>query len=853
MSCRHVLELVGADRARIQVRQAAASSPEAWVDCVIAWQHPTHDLVLLRITPLPGQSWDPPRAVSALARIGERPFECDAIGFPEVAARPGGLRDSDQVRGWLLPAGRARDPSGLVPFDVDSSHPDDALLWQGLSGAAVLHEQSRLVGLVAQAYPGRQQRRLLVVPIENAASDPDFAAAAGEVGLDPIVEDFRAPSWRTGVEPGALTETGAPATVADVKDLSVFGVYRSAAAVDARGLYLGYIERDKDPALDAALAGARGGGRRIVLLVGNSAAGKSRSASEALRRERVLRGWRLVVPMSDAGLSRLEEADLGWHETVIWLDDLDKYLSRGLDVSTLRRILGEDDDVIVVATMRTSQLQAHQGQLADPAWSFLTDDSEVSRVDLEAPLSDNELQTASADISDTALLRALREGVGLGEWLVAGPELVKKLNDERSMKRAFADTVISWYRTGLDQPIAREDAQRLWADALSPTLRQRLLNRGTNEQEELFEQAAAWACQPIISRDLLEQALVIKMDGRYAANDYVVDHTVRDPHHLAVPDSIWECALQAASSSAEPKRQRLTWSVGVAAYREKATTHALTAMRSLADAGNPGALFNVGVLLEGSPEAEIRVYDDVVAWYGKAPEPSVREQVAKALFNKGVVLDEQGPAGAGITVFDEVVTRYGEASEPALRELVAKALVNKGLGLGQQGYQQEAFESFDEVITRYREASEPALREWVAKAFLSAGSSLDEPEDAAQFYDELVTRYAEAPEAALRELVAQALVNKGIGLGQRGHAKDAVMTFDEVITRYGEAPEPALREQVAKALVNKGVALAELSGKGQAARIFDDVITRYGEAPEPALREQVATARSLRAEISPCA
>ena len=60
VSCRHVLDRYlasaesnvsgsegGPGQARIQIRQATASSPDAWIDCTIAWQHPARDLVLL--------------------------------------------------------------------------------------------------------------------------------------------------------------------------------------------------------------------------------------------------------------------------------------------------------------------------------------------------------------------------------------------------------------------------------------------------------------------------------------------------------------------------------------------------------------------------------------------------------------------------------------------------------------------------------------------------------------------------------------------------------------------------------------------------------------------------------------
>ena len=69
-----------------------------------------------------------------------------ATGFPEAEAKPTGLRDTEQASGRLLPAGGARSGGGVVPFDVDASVPDEATLWKGFSGSAVLDDHDRLVG-----------------------------------------------------------------------------------------------------------------------------------------------------------------------------------------------------------------------------------------------------------------------------------------------------------------------------------------------------------------------------------------------------------------------------------------------------------------------------------------------------------------------------------------------------------------------------------------------------------------------------------------------------------------------------------------------------------------------------------
>ena len=72
----------------------------------------------------------------------------------------------------------------------------------------------------------------------------------------------------------------------------------------------------------------------------------------------------------------------------------------------------------------------------------------------------------------------------------------------------------------------------------------------------------------------------------------------------------------------------------------------------------------------------------MIARFGEAPEPALREQVAKALCQQGLQAGPAGPPEEAIAVYDEVVARFGEARRAALREQVASALFNKGITLG---------------------------------------------------------------------------------------------------------------------------------------------------------------------------
>jgi hypothetical protein len=244
----------------------------------------------------------------------------------------------------------------------------------------------------------------------------------------------------------------------------------------------------------------------MVLVVGDSAAGKTRSAAEALRRHPGLRMRPLVVPLYGQ-LSRLLDLGAALDGTVVWFDDLDKHLPRGLEASTLQRLMIEQPNAVVVATIRASQLRARQGELTDPAWTFLNDDTQVRQVALEAALSEREGQDALSWFVNPSLLAALEQGVGLGEWLVGGPQLMLRLDAGKPLDRHLVDTVISWYRTGLNQAIAKSDLRAHWASTLAGPLGTRLGGQSASVRERLFRDALDWACKPVMTRRLRSQRL----------------------------------------------------------------------------------------------------------------------------------------------------------------------------------------------------------------------------------------------------------------------------------------------------------------------------------------------------------
>ena len=74
-------------------------------------------------------------------------------------------------------------------------------------------------------------------------------------------------------------------------------------------------------------------------------------------------------------------------------------------------------------------------------------------------------------------------------------------------------------------------------------------------------------------------------------------------------------------------------------------------------------------------EAALDIFSRIVDIYSEYPD--LVPVVAKALFNKGVALGALDRSDEAVAAYDEVVARFGTASEPSLREAVAKAKAAK--------------------------------------------------------------------------------------------------------------------------------------------------------------------------------
>jgi hypothetical protein len=118
-----------------------------------------------------------------------------------------------------------------------------------------------------------------------------------------------------------------------------------------------YVPRAVDSELDRVVN--EGG---LIVIKGGPAAGKTRSAYEALLRVRRRGGLRVVVPRDGVALRRAVESGYRFRQKVVWLDDLERFLSpAGLDDSLVRAMrLAARNDLVIMATVR-SDTRLHGG------------------------------------------------------------------------------------------------------------------------------------------------------------------------------------------------------------------------------------------------------------------------------------------------------------------------------------------------------------------------------------------------------------------------------------------------------------------------------------------------------------
>lgn len=368
-----------------------------------------------------------------------------------------------------------------------------------------------------------------------------------------------------------------------------------------------YIPREIDDELRDAVH--RQG---LIVVVGESTAGKSRAAFEAIRSQTP--DYLLAVPSGRESLAavtnRLSESRL----SILWLDDLERFLGPGgltpAMVSSLTKRTGQRN--VIMATMRTSEWERFTPRAAPSvddegrvAWRASRDILRAAYIiTLRRLWSPAELASAATFAEgDSRIALALQQAgkFGVAETLAAGPELLRDWHNawapgSHPRGAALVAAAVDCRRAGVDGPVARDLLLELHHHYL-------LAAGGHALRPEPVEEAWAWALRPVHgASSLLIPAGQSEEDQGYLAFDYLIDQ----PGHRPIPPETWNMLIARADPSyATRVASEAYWRVRTAfhaAVESGATDDVFSRAHAMADRGDyPHA---IELLAEGLHRAD---------------------------------------------------------------------------------------------------------------------------------------------------------------------------------------------------------------------------------------------------------
>jgi hypothetical protein len=327
---------------------------------------------------------------------------------------------------------------------------------------------------------------------------------------------------------------------------------------------------------------------------------------------------RIVIPDTATALIDLDKANIAPRHHVVWLDDLDRFLTAGLTPGLIRRLAADN---AVIATLRAKEWDRLQptDRIRPPEWDVL---QVFHRVTLDRDRDRPDERALTAAVPDP-VDRERIERIGVGEYVGAAHHIRERIELGKAADPvgfALVLGAVDWHRTGFTRPVPADVLTRLAALHLDARHRAELADPDQRAQ------ALAWATREINPQvSLLEPA-----DGGYTVYDYALDQLTDQ----MIPSDAWQVVI------AEADTDELE-TVGLQAYVvHRLESVAEGAWRRAADAGSVMAMTNLAVVHINRSET-----DEAEAWAWKGAEAGSRY----ALVLLGEVAERRGDVVAAET------------------------------------------------------------------------------------------------------------------------------------------------------------------------------------------------------------
>ncbi|MDH6626088.1 hypothetical protein M2271_003905 [Streptomyces sp. LBL] len=418
-----------------------------------------------------------------------------------------------------------------------------------------------------------------------------------------------APSLTPEVVPARL---GLPLDHLDpVQNLQVhqaIEVDRRTPSTDGPGRLPQYVRRAHDGRLQYEVAQAVAGQSRLVVLVGDSSTGKSRTLWEAVTR--LPAGWLVWRPSDRADLLQGLRSQHQLSHTVLWLNELERYLlphgqpdPGGRAASALMSVMHEAGrgPVLVLGTLwhrhhTTLAQRPSDSQQHDPHQQARTllDGSALTVAECFTPEDLSTLQGLAAD--DPRLAEALANGGSrITQYLAGARELVARYEQASPEIRAVLD--------------AAADARRLGHGELLPEVFLRAAASSYLHLDYWRTQTSQWrqtwferavhatdqACRGIpgpLTQEIAPPGQPNCAEPLYRLADYLQAHTARTRCGACPPTGFWAAAAEHLTEPA------VLMSLARAAHQRQRLQIADRLYQAAVGCGHNDALYDLALLRE---------------------------------------------------------------------------------------------------------------------------------------------------------------------------------------------------------------------------------------------------------------